>query len=122
MAGLEALSRMQKSKNKSSPCMVVDDAIESVGGGGPSTRVSKLTGEVISHAAKKAVDYNALNPVARGALKRFGSMRKSGKIMTPKQIGYLQSLLEDLVKRGVIRANSPDGDQEICNQIIKALE
>lgn len=120
-AGLQALESARKEKNKTSPCQLVDDAIERVGGGGPTSRVAKLESNVIIHAAKKAEEYGALNPKSRAALKRFGSMRKTGKLLTPKQIGYMQGMLEDLVKRGVIKRNSPDNDQELCNQILDAL-
>lgn len=120
-AALTALEVARKEKSKSSPCQLVDDAIDSVGGGGPTSRVAKLESKVIVHAAKKADDYGALTPKSRAALKRFGSMRKTGKLLTPKQIGYMQGMLEDLVKRGVIKRNSSDGDQELCNEILDAL-
>lgn len=120
-AALEALEAARKEKSRTSPCQLVDDAIERVGGGGPTSRVAKLDSKAILHAAKKAEDYGALTPKSRSALKKFGSMRKTGKLLTPKQIGYMQGMLEDLVKRGVIKRNSSDGDQEVCNQILEAL-
>lgn len=120
-SALEALDKAKKDKNKISPCQVVDEAIEQVGGGGPTSRVAKLDSAAILHAAKKAEDYGALNPKSRAALKKFGSMRKTGKLLTPKQIGYMQGMLEDLVSRGVIKRNSPDGDQELCDEILEAL-
>jgi hypothetical protein len=120
-AALEALEVSRREKSKASPCQLVDDAIERVGGGGPTSRVAKLDSKAVLHAAKKAEDYSALTPKSRAALKRFGSMRKTGKLLTPKQIGYMQSMLEDLVNRGVIRRNSPDGDKELCNQILDAV-
>jgi hypothetical protein len=120
-AGLQALESAKKERNKTSPCQLVDDAIERVGGGGPTSRVAKLESYVIIHAAKKAEEYGALTPKSRAALKKFGSMRKTGKLLTPKQIGYMQGMLEDLVKRGVIKRNSQDGDQEFCNKILDAL-
>jgi len=120
-AALEALEAARKEKSRTSPCQLVDDAIERVGGGGPTSRVAKLDSKAILHAAKKAEDYGALTPKSRAALKKFGSMRKTGKLLTPKQIGYMQGMLEDLVKRGVIKRNSSDGDQELCNQILDAL-
>lgn len=120
-AALEALESANHEKSRTSPCQLVDDAIESVGGGGPTSRVAKLESKAIIHAAKKAEDYGALTPRSRTALKRFGSMRKTGKLLTPKQIGYMQGMLEDLVNRGVIKRNSSDGDQELCNQILDAL-
>lgn len=120
-SALEALDKAKKDKNKISPCQVVDEAIEQVGGGGPTSRVAKLDSAAILHAAKKAEDYGALNPKSRAALKKFGSMRKTGKLLTPKQIGYMQGMLEDLISRGVIKRNSPDGDQELCDEILEAL-
>ena len=120
-AALEALEAARKEKSRTSPCQLVDDAIERVGGGGPTSRVAKLDSKTILHAAKKAEDYGALTPKSRAALKKFGSMRKTGKLLTPKQIGYMQGMLEDLVKRSVIKRDSSDGDQELCNQILDAL-
>ena len=120
-AALKALIDSESEKDKRSPCQIVDDAIEGVGGGGPITKISKLTGATIVHAAKKAVDYGALNDKSRLALKRFGAMQKTGKLLTPKQLGYMQDMLENLVKRGVIKRNSPDGDQEMCDEILDAL-
>lgn len=120
-AALQALEAARTEKSRTSPCQLVDEAIERVGGGGPTSRVAKLDSKAILHAAKKAEDYGALNPKSRAAMKKFGSMRKTGKLLTPKQIGYMQGMLEDLVKRGVIKRNSSDGDEELCNQILDAL-
>lgn len=120
-AALNSLALSKQNKVLLSPCKIVDDAIESVGGGGPTTRVAKLSSESIVHAAKKAELYNALNPKSRQALKRFGTMRKTGKLLTPKQIGYMQGMLEELADRGVIKRDSLDGDVEICVQILDAL-
>lgn len=120
-AALEALIAAKSQNDKRSPCQIVDEAIERVGGGGPITRISKLESKTIIHAAKKAYEYGALSDKSRVALKRFGSMRKTGKLLTPKQLGYMQGMLEELVKKGVIKRNSIDGDQEMCNEILDAL-
>jgi hypothetical protein len=116
-----ALNALKSMSGESSPCLLVDTAIEDVGGGSAASRVARLDGDTLSVIVKKAENYGALTPKTMKALKNFARNQKMGKLLTPAQIGYLEGILRDLVARGVIKRDSLDGDQDICNLVMDAL-
>ena len=85
-------------------------------------KVGSLSGDDLKHAYKKGIDFDILNDWQKKFLKNIGTQRKMGKTLTDKQIGSLIKTLTVLADRGAIVRNSIDGDQEICDRILDALE
>lgn len=121
LAALEALS-VKASVNEKSPWQRAEAAIETATGGSVHSRVSNLSSALIAFALKKSKDYDLLSDKQRNFLQNLARAKKLGKSLTPKQVAYLQILLNNLVTGNAIRENSPDGDQKECLEIISALK
>ena len=85
-------------------------------------KVGSLSGDDLKHALKKGVDFDVLNDWQKKFLKSIGTQRKMGKTLSDKQIESLIKTLNVLVDRGAIARNSIDGDQDVCDRILDALE
>lgn len=85
-------------------------------------KVSSLSADAIKHAMKKGEDFNALKDKEIQFLKSVSSQKKRGKVLSEKQINWLISILETIIAKGAITHNSIDGDQEICDEILDAME
>ncbi len=86
-------------------------------------KVANLSGDVILHALKKGEDFKILiAPKEPNFLKSIASRKKRGKVLSEKQVKWLLDILERLVDGGAIVRESIDGDQEICDQILDALD
>lgn len=86
-----------------------------------SESIATLDSSVYLHVAKKAEQHNALSQKSQQALKGFGVRLRQGKALTPKQIAYAESLLQQLVELGIITRKSPDGDTVIMEAVLQAL-
>ncbi len=119
-----ALGALEKAKGSAgySPWQTAEAAIESATGGSVHSKVAHLSSAIISHALKKAKDYSLLNDTERNAMKGFAAAKKIGKSLTPKQVAWLQVLLQKLVEGGAIALDTPDGDKTECQEILNALE
>ena len=117
-AGLEALRRDNK---PTSAFGTVRRAMYEVEGPDEAERVAALPAEVFAHLAKKAKQYNRLRDNDRKALGDFARRKRSGQPLTIRQVAYATGLLTDLVEAGVVSPTSPDGDQDICNLVLAAL-
>lgn len=84
-------------------------------------QIAELPAEVFAHFAKKAVAYDLLTKTQRKALGDFASWRKRGKTLTIKQAAFAQSMLIELRNRGAIRTDSPDSDQDKCDQVLHVI-
>jgi len=51
----------------------------------------------------------------------MGMQKKNGRPLTPLQVAYAHSLLEQLADTKVVRRESPDGDQAACDAVLDAL-
>lgn len=120
-AALEALEKV-KGDLGYSPWQTAESAIESATGGSVHSKVAHLSSALVAHALKKAKDYSLLNDRELAAMKNFSVSKKLGKSLTPKQVAYLQILLERLVVGGAIKPETPDGDANECLAILSALE
>lgn len=109
-------------ENISSPWKRAEAAIEAATGGSVHSRVANLSSSLILHALKKAKDYGLLTDKQKNALQGFARSKKLGKSLTPKQVAYLQILLNLLVSGNAITANSPDGDQKENIELLEALK
>mgnify|MGYP000066472701 CR=1 FL=1 len=105
-----------------SPWQTAEAAIETATGGSVHSKVAHLSSSLVNHALKKANNYSLLSDKEKSAMKNFAMSKKMGKSLTPKQVAYLQILLQKVVDGGAIRSDSPDGDANECIEILKALE
>lgn len=85
-------------------------------------KISELSANVIKHALKKGEEFNALNEKEAKFLKSISAQKKIGKVLSEKQVKWLKSILETIIAKGAITRNSIDGDQEICDLILNAME
>lgn len=84
--------------------------------------IGNLSGSVIAHVLKKGSDFDVLNDWEMKFLKSIAAQKKKGKTLSDKQINRLIIIIENLVDKGVIKRNSIDGDQEICDEILDTLQ
>lgn len=117
-----AISALEETDSGQSPFAVVEAAIKTISGPSSLERVAALSSEAFGHAAMKAEAYGQLSTKSRQALKGFQTSKRTGKALTSKQTAYAKSLLVQLADGGVIRRNSADGDQAICDEILDAIE
>ena len=119
-----ALGALEKAKGIAgySPWQTAEAAIESATGGSVHSKVAQLSSGIILHALKKAKDYSLLNDKERTAMKGFAASKKIGKSLTPKQVAWLQIMLQTLVEGGAIALDTPDSDANECLEILSALE
>ncbi len=118
-AALEALNSPEA---KHSPSSVVEAAIRNITGPSVLEKVGALPSEVFGHAAKKAEAFQLLTEKSRKALKGFERTKRSAGSLSGAQIAFAKDLLQQLAKGGAVSRNSKDGDSEICNQILDALD
>jgi len=116
-----AILALRNASGDKSPASLVDEAIKTISGPSSLERISALSSEAFGHAAKKAQAYDLLPEKSRKALKNWQSNIRTGRGLTPSQAAYAKSLLQQLCDGGAIVRNSADGDQEICDQILDAL-
>jgi hypothetical protein len=117
-AGLAALETLSLDEPAS---IAVEHAVRTVEGPSPLERVAALGGPVFGHMARKAKRYNLLRPQSRKFLVDIAIRRGGGKTLTEKQAAYALNVLTDLVDGGAVRSPSPDGDQDICDEVLRAL-
>lgn len=96
-------------------------AMREVTGLDPSERCGLLPAATIRHMEKKAEQYGLLSEKSRKFLKSMGGKRRTGATPTPRQAAYLYNLLDQMADDGAIRRDSPDGDQDMCNEVLDAL-
>ena len=92
-----------------------------VAGPTPEQLVGMLTGNELGHALKKGQDFNVLSDWDNKFFKSVVVQKKRGKALSAKQLAIIIRILTDLADRGVIKRNSIDGDEEICDKILDAI-
>lgn len=85
-------------------------------------KIGSLSGDDLKHVLKKGSDFDALNDWQKKFIKSVAAQRKMGKTLSDKQIKSLKDALIGLVEKGAIARDSIDGDQDICDRILDALE
>lgn len=100
----------------------VYQAMIEVSGPTVEQKVTNLSGDVLKHALKKGEDFGKLGDWDKKFLKSVSVQKKQGKVLTERQGKQLVRILTSLVEAGAITHHSIDGDQEICDQILEALE
>lgn len=92
-----------------------------VAGPTPEQLVGMLTGNELGHALKKGQDFNALTDWENKFFKSVVAQKKRGKALSDKQLAKLIQILTELANRGVIKRDSIDGDEAICDKILEAI-
>lgn len=118
---LAALSDSSRSKNETVSEFVYQQMIE-VAGETPDHVLARLTGNELFYLAKKAKDFNSVDAKKIKFLNSVAGQKKRGKPMTEKQIDYLKLILNDLADNRVIQRNSIDGDSELCDKVLDAID
>ncbi len=93
-----------------------------ISGPTPEQRIQSISGQAIRNALKKGQDFKALTDKEVKFLKSISIQKTRGKTLTPKQISWLKDILSGLVTKNVITRDSIDGDQDLCDEILDALE
>lgn len=88
----------------------------------PEQKVANLSGDVLYHALKKGSDFKLLSDWDSKFLNNVAGQKKRGKSLSSKQSTQLIRILGNLANNGAISRNSIDGDQEICDAILDALD
>ena len=115
-------ARGQEGKRADSPDELVYYAMIEVSGPTVEQKVGNLSGDTLKHALKKGTDFGALSDWDTKFLKSIAAQKKRGKVLSEKQINSLTRILSKLVDNDVIKHDSIDGDQDICDEILEALE
>lgn len=90
---------------------------------GPSTEqlVGNLSADTLAAIRKKAEDHQAVPDKEIKFLKSIASQKRRGKVLSQKQLSWLISILERLADSEVISHHSIDGDQEMCDEVLRAI-
>lgn len=116
---LSALSASSSLRNESVSEFIYQQMIE-VAGETPEQQISQLTGGELFYLAGKAKNFS----VAEKGIKFLSSVagqKKTGKVLSEKQINVLMDILKDLADNNVIQRNSIDGDKELCDKVLDAI-
>lgn len=117
---LSALSAQSRSDNESISEFIYQQMIE-VAGDTPEKRISQLTGDDLFNLAKKAKHFS-MDEKDIKFLNSVAGQKKRGKVLSEKQIDVVMGILNNLVDNKVIQRNSIDGDQELCDKILDAID
>ena len=117
---LSALSAQSRSDNESISEYIYQQMIE-VAGDTPEKRISQLTGDDLFNLAKKAKHFS-MDEKDIKFLNSVAGQKKRGKVLSDKQIDVVIGILNNLVDNKVIQRNSIDGDQELCDKILDAID
>jgi hypothetical protein len=117
----EVLETVDKRPNGVSASEATSEAVRQRLGPSIADSIAELDSRAFAYLAEKALQHGALSEKGRRALKSFGAWLRTGKPLTLKQVSYAHSLIQELVNKGVVAANSPDGDEEIMLAALKAV-
>ena len=118
---LDALSSASKESGES-VCEFIYQQMVEVAGKTPEQLIAQLTGNDLFNLAKKAKNFTSVSPSAIKYLNSFAGQKKRGKVLSEKQIEALKNILNDLADNKVIQRNSIDGDSELCDKVLDAIE
>ena len=119
----KALSALSSSnlKNESFSEFIYQQMIE-VAGETPEQKISQLTGADLFYLANKAKSFSSVNQNMLKYLNSFAGQKTRGKVLSEKQISFLIDILNNLADNNVIQRNSIDGDEDLCDKVLDALD
>lgn len=117
---LEALGSVEEAQ---SDYQRMEKAVREVTGRAAESAVQTLDPALFDFASRKAQAYSVWPPDRKHyrALRNFASRRRSGRPLTSRQTAYAKGLLVEIIDSGAIRVPSPDGDDDQCESVIKAV-
>ncbi len=118
---LTALSATSRAQNESVSEFIYQQMIE-VAGSTSEQLISELTGGELFTLAKKAKNFTSVTPNTLKILNNLAGQKKRGKVLSEKQLALLKDILNNLADNKVIQRNSIDGDEELCDRVLDALE
>lgn len=117
---LVALSAPSRSKNESVSEFIYHQMVE-VAGDSPERLISQLSGDELFYLANKAKNFSIDSKQVK-FLNSVAGQKKRGKVMSEKQIAVVMEIMNDLADNNVIQRNSIDGDSELCDKVLDAIE
>ena len=118
---LSALSVPSRLKTESVSEFIFQQMIE-VAGETPEQLVSQLTGGEMFYLANKAKSFSSVSQKKIDFLNSLAGQKKRGKVLSEKQLTALIDILGHLADNNVIQRESIDGDKELCDKVLDALE
>lgn len=118
--GLAALSNSSKLKNESVCEFIYQQMIE-VAGDTPEQQISQLTGDELFYLANKAKSFSMSDKELK-FLNSVAGQKKRGKVLSDKQIEVLITIFHSFADNKVIQRDSIDGDGELCDKILDAID
>ena len=118
---LTALSAQSKLDSETISEFIYQQMVEVAG---PTTEqlVSQLTGSELFSLASKAKAFSSVPESSIKFLNSIAGQKKRGKILSDKQINTVVNILNVFADNRVIQRNSIDGDSELCDKVLDALE
>ena len=118
---LSALSSSSKLVNESISEFIFQQMIE-IAGETKEQKISQLTGGEMFYLASKAKNFNNISQKKIDFLNSLAGFKKRGKVLTERQLSALIDLLNLFADNNVIQRNSIDGDEDLCNKVLDALD
>lgn len=118
---LTALSVSSKLKTESVSEFIFQQMIE-VAGETSEQQVAQLTGGELYSLWNKAKNFSSVTPKKLDFLQSLAGQKKRGKVLSEKQIAILIDILNHLADNNVIQRDSIDGDKELCDKVLDAID
>lgn len=118
---LSAWSIPSRLKTESVSEFIFQQMIE-VAGDTPEQLVSQLTGGELFYLANKAKSFSSVSQKKIDFLNSLAGQKKRGKVLSEKQLAALIDILGHLADNNVIQRDSIDGDKELCDKVLDAIE
>ena len=117
---LLALSATSRQKNEPVSEFIYQQMIE-VAGDTPEQLISQLTGDELFYMANKAKNFSMEAKEVK-FLTSVAAQKKRGKVLSDKQIIVVIDILNNLADKNVIQRNSIDGDKDLCDKVLDAID
>ena len=117
---LFALSAQTKLMEETISEFIYHQMIE-IAGDSPKKKISHLTGDDLYYLANKAKHFSISDKHVK-FLNSVAGQKKRKKNLSDKQIDVVIEILNVLADNKVIQRNSIDGDSELCDKVLDAIE
>lgn len=117
---LSALSGHSRLNTESISEFIYQQMIE-VAGDTPEKSISKLSGDELFYLAKKGKSFSVDEKNIK-FLNSVAGQKKRGKALSDKQIAVVIDILNSFADSKVIQRDSIDGDEELCDKVLDALD